>query len=344
MIRRQHAFLTALAVLGLLVSVFQAWVVHLPPGDAATIDWCRFTRQVDCYESLIRYGKSITVGPLPVFATLLALYFFMATLVGTSWFVRPARAEGLIGLAGITAFLATGLALFVLLHDYQVAKVTSASAIASAGLGLTLSILAVLRGFPAAGLRAGLPAAGALLAIAALFAFLVHEAGATRLDAYWFKIHQESEHAPRHILHAGPPRDLPRAGAARLGQPSAENEALVFLSDDDASRGLARALAAREREFADRFLVHLFATGEFGRDLLRAQRRGKLRQFLETGILPKKPSEKKPADGDAFDAAALLQWQIEKTPNLPTRPATMIAGRAHSTPTAESVLAALSGE
>jgi len=341
MTRRALAALTGLALLGAAVSLYQAWLVNLPPPEAvAKTEWCRFTRQVDCFESLARYGKTIGIGPLPVFATLLALYFWMTALAVSAWLATPARAEGLVGLAGLAAFPATGLALYVLLHDYRVAGVTSASAIASAGLGLTLSAQAVLRGFPAAGLRAAAAPGAALLAAAALFAFLVHDAGETRHDAYRVTVQRESAQAPPNVLYSAPPRNLPRTGAARLGGRAAPNQALVFLADDDASRALARELAARETEFADDFLVHLYAPGRLGRALIGAQHAGRLRAFLS--VAENAATEAGDGDASGFDVDALLAWQQENVPtDLPPRPCTMIRGRPVPTPTADAVLNAL---
>jgi len=276
MTRRDHVVLTALAGAGLLLALFQCWYAYLPPEDAALLDFCRFSELLDCYESLNRTGHTLVVWVVPVIPALAGVFLFQTALCGFAWTAQAASREAWIALARLASFPATGLAAFVLLNDYLIAKATSLSAVLVAGLCVAINVLTVLRGLEGARLLAGARWAALIALCAALFAFFVSGAGNARRTAA--RVRMELETAPPDVrVPAFAPR-VPRAGAAAIGDPRAETEVLVFLDPaQESSRAVMRELAALE---AEDVLVHVYAPGEAGARLMLAQSRGDLAGYL----------------------------------------------------------------
>lgn len=285
MTRRDHLLVTALAATGLVVTLWQCWYIYLPPAQAAEwargLFWCRLTPQVDCFESLSKFGAEIKAGPLPVFATLAALFLWQVLLGAFAWVAEAGPREAWLAVAKLVSFPTAGFAVFVLLHDYSVAKVTSASSLLVAVVAVTACVHTVVRGIRGARLGAGRAGALGFLAIAALFGFFLHGAGAARLEID--RVEREREAAPPNIRYVDFAPQVPRAGAASLGDPTAPAELLLFVDpDDQASRQVMLQLANLAPEYAERVFVYVFAKGEHGPRLLLAHRANTLERYLRT--------------------------------------------------------------
>jgi hypothetical protein len=275
MTRRDHALLTLLLTAGFALTLFQCWYVYLPPERAAGINFCRLTEQIDCFESLNRQGASLEVLGVPVFPALAAAFFFQLALCGFAWTVSGAVREAWLGIARLTAFPAAGLAIYVLLSDYLVAKTTSASAILVALVYLAIAVLVILQGLQGARLRAG--ARGSRREIA--------------------RVLLERETQRPDVLWADFAAFVPRAGFATLGNPLAKTEVLLFVDlSQEASRALIRDAAEIVPEQDAEVCVRLYG----GADLILAQQQGRLRDYLRAPDL---------TPGDAASVAHLLARQ-----------------------------------
>jgi hypothetical protein len=169
----------------------------------------------------------------------------------------------------------------VLLHDYSVAKVTSVSSLLVAAVAISMCVHTVVRGVRGARLGAGRAGALVLLAAAALFGFFLHGAGAARLEID--RLEREREAAPPNIRYVDFAPQMPRAGAATLGRPTAPAELLLFVDPGDkASRKVMSDLANLAPEYAERVFVYVFAKGEYGPALLLAHRADMLERYLRT--------------------------------------------------------------
>ena len=129
MMRRDHAVLTALAAGGLLLTLFQCWYISLPLADASTFDICRFSESLNCFKSLHAFGEDLRAGFLPVIPLLCAVFLLQTALCGFAWVVTGKTHDAWLGVARLMSFPASGLAVYVLLHDFMAAEVTSVSAI-----------------------------------------------------------------------------------------------------------------------------------------------------------------------------------------------------------------------
>lgn len=281
MTRRDHLLVTALAAVGLIVTLWQTWYVYLPTAQAATVDWCRLTPHIDCFESLSKFGASILAWRLPVFATLVAVFAYQVLLAAFACVAAADAREAWLAIARLVAFPAAGLAVFVLLHDYSVAKVTSVSSLLVTTVAVAMCVHTVVRGIRGVRLGAGLAGTFGFLAIAALLGFFVQGAGSARLEID--RLQREREAAPPNIRYVDFAPQVPRAGAANLGRPTAPAELLLFVDpDNEASRKVMRELANLAPAYADRVFVYIFAKGKQGIRLLLAYRADMLERYLRT--------------------------------------------------------------
>lgn len=295
MTRRDHALLTALIGAGLVMTLFQCWYVYLSPDRAALVAFCRVAKHLDCFESLNRHGASLHVFGLPVFPALAAVFFFQAALCGFAWTVAGAVREAWLGIARLAAFPAAGLAIYVLLSDYLVARTTSASAVLVALVFLAIAALAVLQGLQGARLLAGGRWTVALALAAFLFGFFLHGNGSSRRDIARVLLERETQKPD--VLWADFAPFVPRTGFAMLGNPLAEKEVLLFVDlSQEPSRALVRdALRVVPETNAD-ICVRIYG----GDDLILAQRTGRLRAYLR---------DPTPQPGDAASVAHLIRRQ-----------------------------------
>lgn len=281
MTRRDHTLLTVLLGAGFALTLFQCWYVYLPPAVAAEVSFCRFTEELNCFESLNRYGASLTVLDVPVFPALASVFFFQLALCGFAWTVAGARREAWLGIARLAAFPAAGLAIYVLLSDYLVAKTTSASAILVALIYLAIAVLAILQGLQGARLRAGGRWTAVLGLAAILFGFFLSGAGNSRRDIARVLLERETQRPD--VLWADFAAFVPRSGFATLGNPLSDTEVLLFVDlNQEASRALVRdALEIVPVTNAD-ICLRFYGSA----DLILAQQRGRLREYLRDLVPP----------------------------------------------------------
>jgi len=295
MTRRDHALLTALLGAGLALTLFQCWYVYLPPTEAADVHFCQLTPQLDCFESLNRYGASLHVFGLPVFPALAGVFFFQLALCGFAWTVAGAVREAWLGIARLASFPAAGLAIYVLLSDYLVAKTTSASSILVALIYLAIAALAVLQGLQGARLHAGGRWTAGIALAACLFGFFLHGAGSSRREIA--RVLLERETRKPDVLWADFAPFMPRTGFATLGNPLAETELLLFVDlSQDSSRAIVRDALQVVPETNAGICVRVYG----GADLILAQRSGRLRAYLR---------DLAPPPGDAASVRHLVERQ-----------------------------------
>lgn len=274
MTHRDHALLTALVGAGLALTLFQCWYVYLPPTVAAEISFCQYEK-LNCFESLNRHGASLHVFGLPVFPSLAAIFFFQCALCGFAWTVAGAVREAWLGIARLASFPAAGLAIYVLLSDYLVAKITSASAILVALIFLAIAALAVLQGLQGARLRAGARWTAGIALGAFLFGFFLYGAGSSRRDIARVLLERETQKPD--VLWAEFARFVPRRGFAMLGDPLAKDEVLLFVDlSQESSRALVRDALQVVPERNAEICVRIYG----GADLILAYRSGRLREYL----------------------------------------------------------------
>ncbi|MHC4669712.1 MAG: hypothetical protein ACYTFD_15040, partial [Planctomycetota bacterium] len=245
----------------------------------------RWSRHLDCFESLHRYGASLRVWRIPVIPALAALFFFQLELCAFAWGASGARREGWLGVARLVSFPAAGLAIYVLLSDYLVAKATSASAILVSLIFLGIAVLTVVQGLRGARLRAGGGWTLLFALCATLLGFLLFGGGSARREIARVLIERETQKPD--LLWPDFAPFVPRAHAAALGDPLSETEVLLFVDlEQESSRALVReALRLIPAQGAE-VLVHLYAPGEPGAHLILAQQRGELRRYLQDLVPP----------------------------------------------------------
>jgi hypothetical protein len=275
MTRRDHALLTLLLGVGLALTLFQCWYVYLPPTRAAEIFFCQFGEELNCFESLNRHGASLHVFGIPVFPALAGIFFFQCALCGFAWTVAGAVREAWLGIARLASFPAAGLAIYVLLSDYLVAKTTSASAILVALLFLAIATLTVLQGLQGARLRAGGRWTVGIALAAFLFGFFLYGTGSAGRDIA--RVLLERETRKPDVLWPDFAPFVPRTGFATLGNPLSETEVLLFVDlTQDSSRALAREALLLVPEVNAEVCLRLYG----GSDLILAQHHGRLREYL----------------------------------------------------------------
>jgi len=142
--------------------------------------------------------------------------------------------------------------------------------------GLVLVALTVWAGLGGAKLKEGAGTAAGVAGAAVLFAFFVNGAVGARREAA--RVEMEGQQAPPQVRWTEFEPDIPRAGAAWLGNPLAPVEVLLFVDPrQEASRQLMRE-ALRLR--APDVLFFFYAPGDEGARLMLAHRRGALEAFL----------------------------------------------------------------
>jgi hypothetical protein len=300
MTRREHGRLTLLALLGAAVALFQCWYVYLPADRAAAFDLCQVTRHVDCFQSLHKFGAEMVPFGIPVIAALLALFLFMAGLALLAWTVEGAPREAWLALARLSAFPQAGLLVYVLLSDYVVAHATSPTTLLLAALSLPVAAGVVLRGgVRGVPLRAGAAWPVGLAAAGALLCLFLHGAGVARQTVLRVEEEREAETPP--IRWQSFARAIPRAGAAMLGNPTAEREILLFVDPgEEASRSLLREAADLGLGPKSDLLLVLYAKGDAGARLVAAHAAGRLAALLRA------PDA---WDGDLAAARAIVERQ-----------------------------------
>jgi hypothetical protein len=269
---------TALASAALLLTLFQCWYVYLPDIEAVTFHHCRLNAQLDCYKSLSLHGAEMTPFGIPVFPALAAIYFWMAALLACSRTADEPRRTSWGAWASILAFPAVGLSVYVMLDDVLIAKATSLSTLLVLGIGIALCVMGIVRGIATAALRRNVLSVVGFGALAILVGTLLYGAGANRLDAREIEIAREAQ--PAQLRWSRFALDVPRVGAAHLGEETAPHEVLVVVDpSDEASRGLMKAAAALGPTLGSQIAIYFYAPSDPG--LLAAFHAGKLKDYLE---------------------------------------------------------------
>jgi hypothetical protein len=290
MIRRDHSVLTVLTAFGALLTLYQCWYIHLPLEEAVSFDFCRFNKTLNCLRSLYAHGEDLRALGLPVFSTLFALFFFQLLLSGFSWIAAPSRREAWLALARLVSFPVSGLAVYVLLNDFMVFKVSSVSAILVALTTLAISVTTVLHGAKWAGIHRGGAATWGLVFTALLAGYLLYGAGSSRREAD--EVEREQMMAPASVRYATFAPSIPRRHAAALGDPIAPNEVLLFVDpEQEASRAIMREALEVMPAYAEQVLLSIYAPGEQGVLLVLAQKRDSLPAYLDSLTPP--PGEPK---------------------------------------------------
>ncbi len=284
MTRRDHALFAGGAIACLALAVFQVWYVALPDDRAAGIDVCRWTRVLDCFESLNRNGAAL----LPVLAALAALFLFEAALAGLAAGATPPRSDAWTGLARLASFPASGLAVYVLLADYLGPRKTSPSAVLIALLSIAMNVHTVLRGRLMVRVREGGRAPVAVALIAAFFGFFMEGAAGAAREAAAAQAAAAS--ALPQVLVPDFEQQIPREGAVALGDVRAPHEVLLFLDPaQEASRALLRdALDTRAEDVILQVYLKGRALPAGGRALLEAVARGEPLPPPEPSTLPER--------------------------------------------------------
>jgi len=282
--RRDHALFAGGALAGLALSVFQIWYVALPLDRAARFDFCRWTPQLDCFESLHTNGVAL----LPVLAALAAIFLLECALAAFAAGTAPPRSEAWLGLARLASFPATGLAVYVLLADYLDAKKTSPSALLIALVSVGMNVHAVLRGKLGVRVRDGGLAPLALALGCALFGFFLEGAAGAAREADLTEARLAV--APPAVIIPDFETQIPRQGAVLLGDPRAKHEVLLFLDPEQpASLSLLRdALDTKEEEVVLQVYFKGRALPADGRAILEAVARGEPLVPEKPGTLPER--------------------------------------------------------
>jgi hypothetical protein len=302
---RNHTLLAALSGAAAALTLFQVWYVSLPLEQASAIDFCRLSPVVDCLKSLHAHGHEIHLWVVAVLPLLCACCLFMLALCAFAWVGDERQRDSWLALARLVSFPASGLALFVLLNDMMVANATSVSAILVAITCLTISARTVLGGLLGAKPRFSWPLAG-ILGAAVLGAFFMQGAVAARRGIDY--VNSERDSAEPGVLWPRVARQLPRRGAAHLGNWTAPHEVILFVDGSDASKSVMQQAAALMPGYADKVLLTIVARGAIGAGLIEAQQKGKVAEFLRApydveAMTPLQqrqqrgwPSDVKPAD------------------------------------------------
>jgi len=305
--RRGQATLIALAGVGLLLALFQCWYISLPQEEAALFDVCRFSRHLDCFESLGKHGADLaTWGGLPVIPALFSIFLFQFALAAFAGFARPGAREAWLTISKLISFPATGLAVYVLLSDYVVARATSASAVLIAFDSLAINVFTVWQGVQKTRLREGIAWVLLLGAGAAACGAFLSGAGTARRE--YESVLRERESAPPSVRWPSFAIQVPRRDSAALGNRSAPAEVLLFVDpSQEASQTVLRDALSLQPAFGDGVLIYLYAPGEQGERLLLAQQAGRLEAYLRDGATP---------PGDPKTIRALLERQEEARKQL----------------------------
>jgi hypothetical protein len=302
--RRDHALVAGGAFVCFALAVFQVWYVALPDERAARLDVCRWSRHLDCFESLNRNGVAL----LPVLAALAAVFLLQGTLAALAATAPAPRGEAWLGLARLASFPATGLAVYVLLADLVFRAAagppgldplkTSPSAVLITLLSVGLNVHAVVRGRLGFRLRDAGPLPVAVAAAAALFGFFSEgAAGAAREAA---AIQARVDVMPPTVLVPAFEPQIPRQGAASIGDLRAPREVLLFLdpAQEASVRILRDALAANAQGVLFQIYLRDRALPSDGRALLERLARGE----------PLPPAEPSPHPARAAAAARITEW------------------------------------
>ncbi|MHC4848298.1 MAG: hypothetical protein ACYTEG_07575 [Planctomycetota bacterium] len=268
----------ALAAPGLALALFQCWYAYLPDGEAVAFHQCRINAQLDCYKSLSLHGAEMRPFGVPVLASLAALYLAITLLLAGAALATEPRTSSWRTWASLLSFPAAGLSVYVLLHDWQVAKASSLSTLLILGIGLSLCVLTILRGVAVNTLKAGAAGFAGWMAIALVAGFLLHGTGSAQLVAREIEIEREGE--PAQLRWARFAHSIPRVGAAHLGNPTAPREILLFVNPAlPESQAIMRAAAKLAPRLGDAVVIYLYAPSDYR--LLSAHERGRLAAYLE---------------------------------------------------------------
>ncbi len=277
---RDHIFLTVLITAAFGLSLHQMYYISLPLEQAAAVHWCQFSRSVDCLRSLAKHGAALEVLGVGAITALFAILGAQFLSCAFAWTTRDQARQVNFGAAKCLSFPSSGIAFFVLFHDITVADATSISTVGIAFFGLIVNVLVVLRGIGPIAARSTVLGQCGIAVAAVSCAVALDAAGDARRDAESALRTREAAapnvHWPRfaHIM--------PRTRAARLGDPAATEEMLVFLDpDQEASRQFVVQLLAKRDNMRGR-VIYLFARGAYGRQLVEAHARGALESYLAT--------------------------------------------------------------
>lgn len=282
MTRRDHALFAGAAVTGFLLATFQVWYVALPLESAALFDACRWTHLLDCFESLHRGGASL----LPVLAALAGLLLFEAALALLALGAEPPRGDAWAGLARLASFPASGLATYVLLDQSLQLDKASPSSVLLTLLSVAQNVLVLKRARLGVRVADGGPAPLALAVAAALFAFFIGGAAGDAHEASAAELAQLSQ-SPAIVLPDFEP-EIPREGAAAIGEARAPIEVLLFVDpEQEASRNLLRdALEITDKDVLLRIYLRGRALPADARALLEAAARGDALPAPEPSVHP----------------------------------------------------------
>jgi hypothetical protein len=282
MTRRDHALFAGAAVAGFLLAAFQIWYVALPLDPAARFDYCRWTDHLDCFESLHRDGGAL----LPVLAALAAVLLLEAALAMLAIGADPPRSEAWAALAQLASFPASGLAVYVLLDQSLDLGKASPSTVLLVLLSVGQNVLVVLRGRLGVRVAEAGAAPFALAGAAALFGFFIEGAAGDAREAAANEVAVQLA-PPAVVLPAFDPQ-IPREGAASLGEARAAVEVLLFLDpEQEESRNVLRD--ALEVAAPD-VILHVYLKGRAlprdARPLLEAAARGGALPAAEPSVHP----------------------------------------------------------
>lgn len=282
-----------LAAAGLSLSLFETWAASLPPEEAGSLEFCRFSRALDCVRSVQLHGHDLAIGPLPLLPALAACFFAIAALAGLA--ATAADGSGPLGWARILGVPAAGLSLFQLLDHALTAKCTSVDAILLGAVAVAVAAGGLRERPSLPALRASLGGAAAAIALGVAFGGCMGAAGAARLLRA--EIAKEEAARPAAVLWPDFEESMPRQGAAFLGDPLAPREVLLF-ADPSAEPGravLSEALRLAP-EFGGRVRIVVYGPGPL---LLQAAAEGRVEETLRA------LAEGRPPPAFSADVAAL---------------------------------------
>jgi len=245
-----------------------------------------------------------------VFPALAAIYFWMAALLGFSRTADEPRRSSWSAWAAILAFPAAGLSVYVMLDDVLVAKVTSLSTVLVLGIGIALCGMGIVRGIATERLRRNVLNVLGFGALALLVGTLLYAAGVNRLDAREIEIVREAQ--PAQLRWSRFALDLPRVGAAHLGEETAPRELLLVVDPaDEASRQLMTAAVGMVPTLGSQVSIYFYAPSDS--NLLAAFRAGKLTDYLENPA-SFSSNGKEPLPGFERQNRALAKLGIDRYP------------------------------
>jgi len=282
MTREDHALFAGAAVAGLLLAAFQIWYVALPFDTAAHIDALRWTQHLDAFESLHRDGPAL----LSVLTALAGVLLFEAALAMLAFGAEPPRGDAWSGLARLASFPVSGLAIYVILDQSLNRGKASPTSVAIALLSVGQNVLVVLRAKLGVRVRDAGAAPWALAAAGALFAFFLGgAAGDARVSD---KHEKERALQPPAVVLPDFEQQIPREGAAALGDAHAPVEVLLFLDpEQEKSRDVLKdALAQTSKDVILHVYLKNRALPKDARALLEAAARGEALPPAEPSLLP----------------------------------------------------------